>query len=89
MLKLLAIRGVDNGSKDPFLRLAVLNPLYRSMIRSLISNVPLLDRGGSSILYGNVHMAARSKKNELVPFTYTPTPCDPVHANLVHRMFTI
>ena len=61
-----AIMGTENGWSDPFCRLAVLQPLYMSMIRSLISREdPDLAIGGSSIANGSVEIAALSKKDPL------------------------
>ena len=78
MLKFVATSGIECGSSDPFRKFAVLHPLKRSTMRSFRSIAdPLLDRGGSSIENGSEDMAARSKKNAFVPFTYIPMDCDP------------
>ena len=71
---------MELGTRDPFLKLAVLHPLYKSTIKSFISSGdPLLGLGGSSIQNGRVDIEARSKKNAFVPLTYIADDCDPVY----------
>ena len=63
--------GIKNGFSDPFRRLAVLQPLYMSTMRSLISREdPDFTIGGSSMANGSVEMEARSRKKALDPLTY-------------------
>ena len=71
MSKLVAIIGIDLGFMDPFRKLAVFPPLYRSMIRSLTSTDVLRDVcfGGSSIAKGRVEIHALSRKKAFDPFT--------------------
>ena len=68
------MRGTDLGFREPFLKLAVLPPLYRSMMRSLISTDVLRDVcfGGSSLANDSVDMHDLSIKKAFDPLTCSP-----------------
>ena len=76
---MVAIIGIELGLREPLRRFAVLQPLYKSTIRSLMSSAdPLLDHGGSSIAKGREDIAALSRKKAFVPLTYIAEDCEPV-----------
>ena len=65
------IIGIEWGCSEPFRRLAVLQPLQRSTIRSFTSRDEVdFAIVGSSIANGRVEMEALSKKNAWDPLTY-------------------
>ena len=53
------------------------------------SDDPLFDRGGSSMENGREDMAARSKENAFVPFTYMPVDCVPIIDRYGVHMVTV